>query len=135
MTMKFDEAQVQRTMSGIVRAEITNIELWQSRGARLLDIYNQFLAQGLVGSFDGFKKAVQRARSQIDLPAGAMKNLTVSTEPAAALNVQSSAQLEPQKASVQLPSQLLASPHKPAPASDERVDVGQFFRRKSIFDR
>lgn len=133
--MKFDEAQVQRTMSGIVRAEIANIEMWLSRGARLLDIYNQFLAQGLVGSFDGFKKAVQRARSQIDPQPGTLQSPSPPFAPAASLAVQASAHPEPQKASVHLSSQRLASPPKAQAASQEKVDVEQFFRRKSIFDR
>ena len=133
--MKFDETQVRRTMSGIVRAEIANIDLWLKRGARLSDIYNQFLAQGLVGSFHGFKKAVQRARWQVDTKAGALQSLSAPSASGASPGVQASADLGPEKASGSPSSQVLIGAHKPTSASDEKVDVQQFFRRKSIFER
>ena len=135
MTMKFDEAQVQRTMSGIVRAEISSIELWLNRGARLSDIYQQFGSQGMVGSFDGFKKAVQRARTSVGVQVGSSNSEPTSLEITTASAPSSVLVLTKETGSPQPRAAVPVTSPMAQPKTEEKIDVDQFFKRKSIFDR
>jgi hypothetical protein len=134
MTMEFDETRVTRTMAGIVRAEITNIDLWLTRGARRIDIYNQFISQGMVGSFKGFNTAIQRAREQVReagaaVGASPLISPTVTIAPSAACPLVSVPKPAP------TPEEVTVSPPLSPSGPADAIDVDQFFRRKSIFDR
>jgi len=131
--MEFNEASAKRSMAGIVRSEIANIDLWLSRGVRLSAIYDQFIAQGMVGSFRSFNKAVQRARNRPKKGAPTPSADFVKTdEPANSQRTGLAMTPTPDAAQPEL--QAAKSPAAEA-AGDQKLDLDQFFQRKSIFDR
>ena len=134
MIMEFNEASAKRSMAGIVRAEIANIDLWLGRGVRLSAIYDQFIAQGMVGSFRSFNTSVWRARNR--LKKGALTpsaDFAKADEPA---NSQTTGLALAPTADIPQPALQAATKLPTAEAAgDEKLDLDQFFQRKSIFDR
>jgi len=132
MKVELDGAKFRLTMAAIVRAELASIEHWLDRGARLADIYDQCVAQGMVGSFRSFKKEIERARKRRRMKVGPNSDHTAppvaGTGAAPPVIVSAAAVVKP-------PAADIAAPKAKTPGQEPEINLDQFFRRKSIFDR
>lgn len=120
--ISIDHSRLSHTLAGTVRAEIVQIEASLARGARIKDIYPQFVEQGMKGSLKAFAKAIAAVRKSGH--AGRQESAAPTPLP------KSSAVAETHHASSPPPvTQQSGAPR-------DAFDVEQFFPpKKSIFDR
>lgn len=120
--ISIDHSRLSHTLVGTVRAEIVQIEASLARGARIKDLYPQFVEQGMKGSLKAFAKAIAAVRKSGHT--GRQESAAPTPLPT------STAVAETHHASSPAPfGQQSGAPR-------DAFDVEQFFPpKKSIFDR